>query len=154
MDRRKGEIKMKVTKEFGDYNFRRYGRPWAAKITAFDGRPTLDFIDGAWNGTADNGGEIIFDAQPGEVVKIGQADHRGSNTLNDFYRVAQDGKLEHIDSAPEARKAWEKFKAGDNKIVISISKLSDTLARDGWGEQEKEAIIAAVKVSGGIDAAE
>ncbi len=106
--------KITVTKSWGSYNARRYGRPWAARITAFNGAPTLEFIAGAYNGN-DDGGEIVVTGEIGEVVKIGQKDYRGNNTDNDFYVIANsDGagpKLKYIESPIEARKLWQAWQA-------------------------------------------
>jgi hypothetical protein len=139
---------MQVSKTIEAYNKRRYGTPWAAHITAFDGRPTLDFVDGAYNGT-DAGGELVIDAESGEVIKIGQKDHRGNGGSNDFYQVGGDGTLEQLDAAA-ARKAWIAWRSSRHqaKIVVSLSELADTLGRDGWGDAQRQAILGAVKAAG------
>lgn len=99
--------KVTVSKAFGSYNGRRYGRPWMARIKSFTGRPELEFQKYVYNGS-DNGGEVAFEAEVGEVVRIGQKDFRGNNTMNDFYRVTVSG-LEKIDDPVNARKAWEEW---------------------------------------------
>lgn len=104
---------MIVTREFAAYNKRRFGDPWAAHITNFVGAPTLDFIKGAYNGD-DAGGEIVFEAESGEIVKIGQKDYRGSRSYNAFYKVCADGSLEYIPSPIAARKAWQAWKGEGN----------------------------------------
>lgn len=98
-----------VSKTWDSFNARRYGFPWAAKITAFNGAATLEFIKGAYNGN-DNGGEIVITGEVGEIVKIGQKDHRGNGTANDFYQITEDGKLERVASPVEARQAWTEWK--------------------------------------------
>lgn len=94
-----------VSKPWGSYNGRRYGTPWAARITAFTGRPVLDFIKGAYNGN-DSGGELVITGTVGEIIKIGQKDYRGNKTDNDFYRITETGELELVESPVEARQLW------------------------------------------------
>lgn len=138
---------MRISREFEAYNGRRYSKPWVAHITAFDGRPELDFVRGAWNGT-DDGGELVFDAEPGEVVKIGQKDGRGNGTQNDFYRVGGDGGLEQL-KATEARTEWDAWQASrGSKVSIDISQLAVALVDAKWDDTKITAILEAVKAAG------
>lgn len=91
------------------YNARRYGKPWVAHITEFSGRPTLDFVSQAFNGN-DQGGELILQAEVGEVFKAGQKDLRGNNTENNFLVARPDGTADKLDDPVEARKLWQSWK--------------------------------------------
>ncbi len=96
---------MTYSMTISSYNGRRYGRPWAAKITAFTGSATLEFCKYPYNGD-DNGGELVIDAEPGDVIKLGQKDYRSNKSYNDFYFCSEDGKLQHIESPVDARARW------------------------------------------------
>ena len=70
---------MRIVKEFGTYNFRRYGKPWIARVTnrPVGGKATLEF--GTYNGDS-GGGTCVIVAEPGDIVRWGQKDHRGRRT--------------------------------------------------------------------------
>jgi len=89
---------------WGDYNKRRYSRPWIAKITAWPvgGKPTLDF--GEYCGDT-SGGETEIMAREGDIIRSGQRDYRGNSTINDWYLAKADGELELIDAA-QGRKLY------------------------------------------------
>lgn len=95
---------MRVTQEFGGYNGRRYGRPWICKVTAWPvgGKPEVAW--GSYLGT-DRGGVVEIDAGAGDIVRIGQKDHRGSNTSADWYIVQDDGTLSAVTEA-QAKQHW------------------------------------------------
>jgi hypothetical protein len=70
---------LRVIKQFGNYNQRRYSRPWIARVISWPvgGRPELEF--GRYLGS-DGGGECEIIARPGSIVRWGQNDWRGNNT--------------------------------------------------------------------------
>lgn len=79
--------------DYGNYNARRYSRPWAAKIRWINGKVVYDFC-GQFVGTHQGGngkGEVLIEADPGEIVAVGQKDYRGGNTDQDWYLVTEAG---------------------------------------------------------------
>jgi hypothetical protein len=85
---------------YGAYNSRRYGRPWAAIIT-FNGtgRANYNFKAGTYLGN-DEGGELIITAQPGDIIAAGQKDNRKpQNSNNDWYIVGENNELIEISRA-------------------------------------------------------
>lgn len=116
---------MKVSQEFNGYNQRRYGRPWIAKITSWPvgGKPEVEW--GRYLGD-DDGGEVEIEANPGDIIRTGQKDHRGGNTDAGWYVVMPDGSLGACDAA-EARKAWD-VKQADKAIEhspVDLGSVSD-----------------------------
>lgn len=97
---------MRATQRFGNYNHRRYGRPWIARITGWPigGKP--DIIWGRYVGDDDAGGEVEIEAMPGDIVRTGQKDYRGNNTEAYWYIMQPDGQLLSC-TATEARQAWD-----------------------------------------------
>jgi hypothetical protein len=92
-------MKMLITKEFAAYNDRRYGKPWAARLTISpDLKLQYEFI-GNWSGNRGSSGKLFFQAEPGTYVATGQKDHRGNGTSRDYYLVQEDGSLKEIDKA-------------------------------------------------------
>lgn len=92
---------MRVIYKVESYNTRRYGRPWIASIKSWNigERPELSFGGGSWN-TAE------LDAEPGDIVKIGQKDNRNPKyTENNFAVVQSDGTVVEI-GENEARELW------------------------------------------------
>jgi hypothetical protein len=67
---------MRVTREFGSYNSRRYGRPWIAKLVAWEvgKQPVL-----SWGSNVD-AHNVEIEAEAGDIVRWGQRDNRGNNT--------------------------------------------------------------------------
>lgn len=116
---------MRVSRRHGYYNQRRYSRPWIARITEWPvgGKPDVEW--GRYIGD-DGGGETEIEANPGDIIRIGQKDHRGGNTSADWYIVQPDGSLSGSD-AVEARKAWDARQA--DKAVehppVSLADVSD-----------------------------
>lgn len=97
---------VRVSKEFGSYNSRRYGKPWIAKVTKWQvGKPPeLDF--GRYVGD-DSGGEVEIDAEVGSIIRIGQKDFRsGRGGFSGWYVVQPSGELKEV-SPVEARKIWD-----------------------------------------------
>lgn len=95
---------MRIAIKFGQYNERRYGKPWIAKVIswAVGGQPELDwggFIGDTW------GGECEIEAEPGDIIRYGQKDHRGNKTDNNWGVVNSEGIIKGI-TPVEARKLW------------------------------------------------
>ena len=98
-------IKQRISVEYGAYNFRRYSRPWIARVTAWPvgGVPTMQW--GSYVGD-ENGGEVEIMAAPGDIIRDGQRDGRGgNNTVSDWSVVMADYTLRKI-SQVEARKLF------------------------------------------------
>ena len=95
---------MRVARAIGPYNPRRYGRPWIAKVTSWPvgGKPKLEF--GFYVGD-ECGGEVEISAEPGDVLRIGQRDHRGNNSTDCWYVLLPSGRLDRV-SAAQARGAY------------------------------------------------
>jgi hypothetical protein len=98
---------MLVTYEVGSYNPRRYGKPWIALVRDWPigKNPVLEFGGHVDAYTAE------IDAPAGALVKIGQKDHRGRGTDNDFAIVRPDGTLDRL-TAKDARAYWLTDEAG------------------------------------------
>ena len=74
-------MKNAVIRKYGEFNQRRYGNPWVARV---DARGKLDFTVkvGAYTGAYGKGeaGDLyVFEAEDGAVYAFGQKDYRGSN---------------------------------------------------------------------------
>jgi len=91
---------MRCVLTFDGYNHRRYSRPWIAKVTSWPiGKsPTLDF--GGLNGL-----EAEIEATPGDILRWGQRDNRGNNSLSEWGIAQADGGIAGV--TPEiARVHW------------------------------------------------
>jgi hypothetical protein len=89
---------MRVTVDFRPYNARRYGKPWIAKVIGWPiGKPPVLEFGGLIGLTAE------IDAAPGQIVRYGQRDNRGSNTQSDWGIVQPDGTVAET-TAESARK--------------------------------------------------
>jgi len=91
------------------YNRRREGRPWLCRVTAWDGGSKPDIVWGSWisdgNGSA---GELRIEANPGDLLRVGQKDHRRPDkSLDQWYVVQPDGQLRSIPGKVEALRYWE-----------------------------------------------
>jgi hypothetical protein len=96
---------MRVSQRFGNYNQRRYGRPWIARITGWPVGGKPEIVWGSYVGD-DGGGEVEIEAISGDIVRTGQKDYRGNNTDASWYIVQPDGSLSSC-TAAEARQAWD-----------------------------------------------
>ncbi len=115
---------MRIAVKYGAYNARRYGRPWIGKITNWPvgGKPEMEW--GRYIGT-DDGGEAEIEAQPGDIIRTGQKDNRGNNTIAEWAVAKEDGNIEYID-ATEARRLWDARQAAPAPVtVIDWSSISD-----------------------------
>lgn len=98
--------KIRVSQSWCSYNERRFGKPWIARVTAWPvgDKPALEF--GGFMGQPGQAGDTEIMARPGDIIRSGQKDFRGSKTDNDWYVVQPDGSLKAVTQA-EARKQWE-----------------------------------------------
>ena len=98
-------IKRRISIECGAYNGRRYSRPWIARVTAWavGSFPVVEW--GAYVGN-ENGGEVEIMAAPGCIIRDGQRDGRGNNTVSEWSVVMDDYALRKINQV-EARKLFQ-----------------------------------------------
>ena len=91
--------KLSIRKEFGTYNFRRYGAPWGAVVSLVGGRLNMDFC-GYYTGTRDGytEGDVYVTCEAGvAVVAFGQKDNRGNGSRVDYYVVDNSaGRVEKV----------------------------------------------------------
>lgn len=94
---------MRTTFEVGSYNTRRYGKPWIAKVTKWDvgKHPEIEF------GVSVDAHQAEIDAEPGQIIRYGQKDHRGNGTMNNWAILLQDGEFFYSD-ARKCREHWER----------------------------------------------
>lgn len=77
-----------IVKNFGSYNFRRYGTPWVCKMTQ-TGKYNFDEEIGTYTGNGRKGEEgdlVIFQPEMNQVYGYGQKDYRGNNTLKEWVK--------------------------------------------------------------------
>lgn len=87
---------MKIQIATPSYNERRYGKPWIARVDFPDAKGVFNF--GEWVGQNGTSGLLIIDVQPGDIIAMGQKDHRNmSNSAPDFFLVPMDAP-EHLES--------------------------------------------------------
>ncbi len=94
---------MQYTHETESYNSRRYGKPWIATVSYPEDKPAFTF--GTWNGSPGSEGVLTIAVNEGDIIAIGQKDHRKpSNSQKDFF-VYREGSLEPV-SAKNAYITW------------------------------------------------
>ena len=84
---------MLIEHEWHAYNTRRFGNPWAARISFNGVKPVYDFVGRFASG------RLAFEAEPGDLMAMGQKDHRGNGTTKEFYLIGAAGELERINEA-------------------------------------------------------
>lgn len=100
---------MRITIKTQPYLATRYGQPWIAVITEWPvgGRPVLRW--GVWLGRNGCEGQLEIEAEPGDIVRWGQKDHRGkgkaSASTSAWLIVGADGALEPLRDI-DARAHW------------------------------------------------
>jgi len=104
---------MEITIETDNYNQRRYGRPWIARVD-FSKSVKGDFAWGDWTGDHYNGGSgvLTITANPGDIIAQGQKDNRQPrNSAPDFNVVGASGSLEYLGDKGAAYKYFLEIKA-------------------------------------------
>jgi len=141
---------MLIQHEWHSYNPRRYGKPWAAKIS-FDGtKPVYEFTGLYSNGI------LAFDAEPGEIVAMGQKDTRGGNTSNDWYVVTdagisylQGGKVEALQLHRE-REGQDVARDEPSVQVVLVAALEaahDEIHHPGAARHRGEDVVAMIQAA-------
>ena len=97
------------------YNARRYGKPWIAKVVAWDigAPPQLKF-----------GRDLEIDAEPGDVVRWGQKDNRNPRGTRAWWGIVAldvDGKLS-VEQRTErqAREHWRESEASNERLYETL----------------------------------
>lgn len=126
-----------VRLSFGSYNPRRYSRPWGARIT-FGGDNRADYaFDGNFLGD-DDGGEVVINARPGEIVAFGQKDKRGGRSENDWYVVGPDGSLDEISRADALKHFRQREKLARDAQAPAVAPGSETGRADARDSREED----------------
>lgn len=76
---------MQIEIQWCGYNYRRYGRPWGARVTFDGGKPVYE-----WTGHYD-GEALVLDAEPGDVIAFGQKDHRNPRGTVKYFAIVEPG---------------------------------------------------------------
>lgn len=86
---------MKISVKTNSYNQRRYGKPWIANVKFSLDNPHGVYQWGTWLGSHNTGsdGELIIDANEGDIVASGQKDFRNPKNTKVWYYHVEDGKL-------------------------------------------------------------
>jgi len=112
---------MDISINCGAYAWRKYRRPWIAKVTAWPHgqKPTQSW--GLYNGD-ESGGELEIAAEVGDIIRWGQAhcSYRWKN-IRYWAIVRENSELEKV-TASVARQAWrarEKEKGRQAEDVAS-----------------------------------
>lgn len=89
---------MTVIRKYDEFNFRRYGNPWVAKV---DKNGKIDFSEkvGGYTGAYNKGeaGELYINSPvEGQVYAYGQKDYRGNNGGYE-YTVYEFGEFKRIE---------------------------------------------------------
>ncbi|MFH1569352.1 MAG: hypothetical protein ABIL09_15255 [Gemmatimonadota bacterium] len=114
---------MRIERSTGSYNERRYGRPYIAAVD-FSKSAQGECRWGEWVGQAGCEGILILDANPGDIVMMGQKDGRNSrNSAPDYYRVATDGSLVKMPSKAAAYRAWKKSREQPANLPLRAIEL-------------------------------
>ena len=100
---------MNVEFNTGEYNERRYGKPWIAKVD-FSTSPKGEYEWGTWVGTPGSNGILVIDADNGDIIARGQKDYRKPrNSTYRFYQLIN-GELVELDGKAAAYKAYQETK--------------------------------------------
>jgi hypothetical protein len=88
-----------VSWDVSEYNGRRYGRPWGARIKFNGVKAEYDFSHTAYHGDT-SGGRVIIQCNSGDIVAFGQKDnYKKLRIRNSWYIVNSDGSTTEIDRA-------------------------------------------------------
>jgi len=89
-----------IVMKFGNWDTRRYGKPFASIISLNNGRPDYDptgYFVGKIKKNNGSGEIIIREVRTGAIVAFSQKDMRwGSYQENKWYEVQADGNLKYI----------------------------------------------------------
>lgn len=80
---------MKVIASYGEFNERRYGNPWVAKVDPRTAKPDFSVRVGGYTGGYNMGeaGDLyVYEPEEGAVYMYGQKDYRGHNTERGYVK--------------------------------------------------------------------
>ena len=96
----------RVAISFDSYNFRRYSRPWIARVIAWPVGKQPQLLFGTYVGD-EEGGEVEIIAYPGNIIRYGHRDgRRPDKSLNEWGVVEDDYSVRGIKQT-EARALFE-----------------------------------------------
>lgn len=80
--------------DFGEFDNRRYGKPWLAKLKGIPGSVKLkyEFVEGAYVEKEDGSGTLMGYFSEGDYVAYGQKDYRGNSSVS-WYGIYHDGEM-------------------------------------------------------------
>lgn len=127
---------MNIQINTSQYNEKRYGKPWIAKVDFIDGKPVYHF--GNWVGQNGYEGLLEIDAEINDVIATGQKDFRKpSNSAPDFYFVNENGELEkfllkksayiHYKKYSKLTPSYDDLINRKNELYIEIKKINELL---------------------------
>lgn len=111
---------MEITIETGNYNEKRFSRPWIARVD-FTENKKGEFSFGQWIGDHKNGreGMLSIDVNPDDIIAKGQKDYRQPrNSAPRFYTVLGDGSLDELGDKGEAYKFFKNQQGNSNPLEI------------------------------------
>lgn len=134
---------MRITIPTMSYNDRRYGKPWVAKVDFTDPKGTFTF--GNWIGATGERGELVVEAESGDIIAQGQKDSRKSHkSAPSFYQVNADGSLGDELTKVDAYHRWQEqqtkravveapapTETGPDLSQVSVEALTAELRRRG-----------------------
>lgn len=95
---------MKFEQTTPPYNEARHGKPYVARMTFDDPKGAPRWGD--WVGQPGEEGLLVLDGVfPGDVIMIGQRDHRTAHSIPEFHILLEDGDLLNVTKA-QAYKHW------------------------------------------------
>ena len=83
---------MRISIETDQYNERRYGKPWIARVF-FDKTSKAIFSFGNWVGAVGYDGILEIDVEEGDIVARGQKDFRKPRNSAPSYYIVDKGEL-------------------------------------------------------------
>ena len=91
---------IRIELETREYNTRRYGKPWIAKVD-FSQNPKGDFSFGDWIGDAGSEGILrLININPGDIIAKGQKDtYKPAYSAPKYFLVGESGELTEISKA-------------------------------------------------------
>lgn len=140
---------MKVIKNYGSFNQRRYGNPWVAIVDPKTARPDFSERVGGYTGGYGLGeaGELyVNDPQENAVYMFGQKDYRGNNTERqyvqykngEFIPVSPENLVEVLSGIPAEQDEPQSTDKNDSEFVPVSSENSVEVLSDTSAEQEPQ----------------
>ena len=118
---------MEIKIETSEYNSKRFGNPWIARVEFIENKMKLYF--GTWIGNIGESGILLLNAEPGDIVTYGQKDLRKVEYSKRAYLVVNnDGSLSRLSGPVAAYELWEsKRKVSREDLILEKHILLDRL---------------------------